>query len=100
MMPGAEHTLTASPTFRSLLLSLPARLMTRLSPSLSVKSLPAESWSTNVLLSALIDLILPPAAVSAAAAVLANRAIASVALSHFERHIIMKLLVWNLLPAA
>ena len=31
----------------------------------------------------------------AVAAVLANRAIANVALSHFVRHIIMKLLVWN-----
>jgi hypothetical protein len=36
-----------------------------------------------------------PPTVSAAAALLAIRAIANVALSHFVRHFIMKLLVWN-----
>src|SRR5687768_7033819 len=81
--------LMASPAFRSLVLSLPARLTTNLSPSLNVLSLLLESVSTSVLLPGLIDLTVPPATVSAARAVPATRAIASVALSHFVKHIIM-----------
>src|SRR5579872_58783 len=84
-----------SPTFRSLLLSLPSRLTTRLSSNANVLSL-SFAVTTNVFFSASIDLILPPAVVFAAVAGPANKAIAIVAPIHFERHIIMKLPVWNL----
>src|SRR5208337_1226426 len=93
----ATHTLTGSPAFRPVWLSLPPRLMMTVSPSLIVQSLPALSVRTNSFLSAWIPLTLPAAMASPATAGPARRTKAASALNHFEKLFMLSLPSSNLM---